>query len=427
MTWVLVAGALLLLWVAYDLVQTQHAILRNFPIIGHFRYWLEAIGPELRQYIVTGNDEERPFSRDQRRWVYASAKKAEQLLRLRHRQRPRAPPNYLIIKHAAFPFAAPHPGEPGFDPELPAARARKVLGAARGPTKAFRPASVVNISGMSFGSLSGAGGRGAQPRRRARAAACTTPAKAASRRHHHHGGELIWQIGTGYFGCRDADGRFDLERFLETRRRAPGAGDRDQAQPGREAGSRRRPAGGEGDARDRARSAASRSGEDCISPPRHSAFPRRRRACSTSWSGSPRRRGCRSASSRPSARSRSGASSPELMARTDRGVDFITIDGGEGGTGAAPLVFADHVALPVQARLRPRLSRCSPSAGLHRARSCSSAPAGSASRSRRCWPGAGLRHDQRRAARRCCRSAASRPSAATPATARPAWRRRTAG
>src|SRR5882762_4290465 len=58
-----------------DVTQKHHAIIRNFPIVGHFRYWLEAIGPELRQYIVTSNDEERPFSRDQRRWVYASSKK----------------------------------------------------------------------------------------------------------------------------------------------------------------------------------------------------------------------------------------------------------------------------------------------------------------------------------------------------------------
>src|SRR5512138_4028859 len=68
-------GSLLVLVAIYDVTQKRRAIIRNFPIIGHFRYWLEAIGPELRQYIVTGNDEERPFSRDQRRWVYASAKK----------------------------------------------------------------------------------------------------------------------------------------------------------------------------------------------------------------------------------------------------------------------------------------------------------------------------------------------------------------
>jgi hypothetical protein len=67
----LLFGALILV-VAYDLIQTRHSILRNFPILGHFRYLLEAVGPELRQYIVTDNDEERPFSRDQRRWVYAT-------------------------------------------------------------------------------------------------------------------------------------------------------------------------------------------------------------------------------------------------------------------------------------------------------------------------------------------------------------------
>ena len=69
------ALAVLALVAIHDLTQKRHAILRNFPVIGHFRYWLEAIGPELRQYIVTSNDEERPFSRDQRRWVYASSKK----------------------------------------------------------------------------------------------------------------------------------------------------------------------------------------------------------------------------------------------------------------------------------------------------------------------------------------------------------------
>ena len=69
---VVVAG--LALWAGFDLLQKKHAIIRNFPIIGHFRYWLEAVGPELRQYIVTSNNEERPFSRDQRRWIYASSK-----------------------------------------------------------------------------------------------------------------------------------------------------------------------------------------------------------------------------------------------------------------------------------------------------------------------------------------------------------------
>src|ERR1700704_1420076 len=72
--WIVLAAALLALTL-YDVTQRKHAILRNFPIVGHLRYWLEAVGPELRQYIVTDNNEERPFSRDQRRWVYASSKR----------------------------------------------------------------------------------------------------------------------------------------------------------------------------------------------------------------------------------------------------------------------------------------------------------------------------------------------------------------
>ena len=93
----------LVIWVVYDITQKQHAILHNFPIIGHFRYWLEAIGPELRQYIVTNNDEERPFSRDQRRWVYASAKKQNNYFGFGTDNDFERSPNYLIIRHSTFP------------------------------------------------------------------------------------------------------------------------------------------------------------------------------------------------------------------------------------------------------------------------------------------------------------------------------------
>ena len=74
LTLAVIAATGLILVALYDLVQRKHAILRNFPVIGHLRYLLESVGPELRQYIVTSNQEERPFSRDQRRWVYASSK-----------------------------------------------------------------------------------------------------------------------------------------------------------------------------------------------------------------------------------------------------------------------------------------------------------------------------------------------------------------
>ncbi len=105
MAWLIALGALagLLLAVAiYDLLQRQHTILRNFPIIGHFRYALEAVGPELRQYIVTDNDEERPFTRDQRRWVYSTAKNENPYFGFGTDNRLETP-DYVLIRQSPFP------------------------------------------------------------------------------------------------------------------------------------------------------------------------------------------------------------------------------------------------------------------------------------------------------------------------------------
>src|SRR5437762_11760208 len=81
----------------YDLLQRKHAILRNFPIVGHFRYLLESVGPELRQYIVTSNQEERPFSRDQRRWVYASSKRQNSYFGFGSDAELETSPNHTVI------------------------------------------------------------------------------------------------------------------------------------------------------------------------------------------------------------------------------------------------------------------------------------------------------------------------------------------
>src|SRR5687767_4803457 len=125
---------------ARDLLQRKHALLRNFPVIGHARFMLEKIGPELRQYVVAGNDEERPFSRDQRRWVYASAKLENNYFGFGTDNDVEHTSGYPIIKHTTFGRSVPasHP-KVGLEVELPAA---KVLGAARKRPKAFRPASV---------------------------------------------------------------------------------------------------------------------------------------------------------------------------------------------------------------------------------------------------------------------------------------------
>jgi len=352
--WSLVIGiGLLLAVIVYDLVQKKHAILRNFPIVGHFRYLLEAVGPELRQYIVTSNNEERPFSRDQRRWVYASSKKENNYFGFGTDEKVELEPNFVIIKHAAFaPKLAPgttpaeEHGKYGFPvPDertyrLPCA---KVMGGARGRAKAFRPESVVAISGMSYGSLSGpaveALNRGA-----ALAGCLQNTGEGGISPYHLHGGDLIWQIGTGYFGCRAADGGFSKERFLETVSVAPVRGVEIKLSQGAKPG-----LGGLLPAAkvtpEIARIRGVPMGRDVISPSHHEVFGDVDELLDfvedvAEATGLPV--GIKSAVGedgfwRDLARS---------MASGARGVDFITIDGGEGGTGAAPLVFSDHVALP---------------------------------------------------------------------------------
>jgi glutamate synthase domain-containing protein 2 len=338
--WVLIVIAAFFVVVAiYDLVQRKHAILRNFPIIGHLRFILEAVGPELRQYIVTDNDSDKPFSRDQRRWVYTSAKQVNTYYGFGTDNDLEGSNHYLIVKQAAFPLDEAQRGDP--DCPLPMA---KVLGGPRGRREAFRPPSAVNISSMSFGSLSGraveALNRGA-----ARAGCWQGTGEGGITPYHRHGGDLVWQIGTGYFGCRDAQGHFDLARFREVVEAEPQirAIEIKLSQGAKPGIGGLLPA-----AKVSAEIAAFRGipvGVDCVSPAAHSAF---RDADSlldfvellAETSGKPI--GIKSAVGddtffRDLAR---------LMERGDRGVDYVNIDGGEGGTGAGPLVFTDHVALP---------------------------------------------------------------------------------
>jgi len=171
-----------------DLFQRKHALLRNFPLIGHGRYLIEAVGPELRQYIVAANDEERPFTRDQRRWVYASAKKENNYFGFGTDNDLEYTPGYPVIKHRTFGPAVPRSAPmAAHEVKLPCA---KVIGLARGRPGAFRPQSVVNISAMSFGSLSGnaieALNRGA-----VLADCLHNTGEGGISRHHRHGGELI--------------------------------------------------------------------------------------------------------------------------------------------------------------------------------------------------------------------------------------------
>jgi glutamate synthase domain-containing protein 2 len=341
--WVLRAGPALALAAvaAHDLVQRRHALLRNFPLIGHARYFIEAVGPELRQYVVAGNDEERPFSRDQRRWVYASSKLENNYFGFGTDNDIEHTPSYPIIKHATFaPVAPPSSPSAGQEAWVPCA---KVVGAARGRARAFRPDSVVNISAMSFGSLSGpaveALNRGA-----ALAGCMQNTGEGGLSRHHRHGGELVFQIGTAYFGCRDEHGRFDLGRLEQVVASAPVRAIEVKLSQGAKPG-----LGGLLPAAKISREIAEVRGiplgHDCVSPSRHAEFSDPDSLLDwvellAARTGLPV--GIKSAVGDMEFWNELG----DLMASTARGVDFVTIDGGEGGTGAAPLIFTDSVALP---------------------------------------------------------------------------------
>ena len=329
-------------WLCHDLLQKKHALLRNFPIIGHFRYWLESLGPELRQYIVASNTEERPFDRDQRRWIYASSKKSNDYFGFGTDNEVELQTNYLIIKHAAFPLSEALPGEPNYDStfQIPCA---KVLGGFRKRKHAFRPASIVNTSGMSFGSLSTRAVEAIN--RGVRLANCLqNTGEGGLARYHLNGGDLVWQIGTGYFGCRDASGRFDKARFLDQLGKFPIKAIEIKLSQGAKPG-----LGGVLPARKITPEIAAIRGipmdRDCISPAGHSAF---RDADSlldfvedlATTTGLPV--GIKSAIGETTFWTKLA----HLIATTGRAVDFITVDGGEGGTGAAPLVFTDHVGFP---------------------------------------------------------------------------------
>lgn len=335
---VIVGGALVLLAV-YDLSQKKHAILRNFPIVGHLRYLLEKIGPELRQYIVTDNDEERPFSRDQRRWVYSSAKGANPYFGFGTDNRTDAV-GYPIFRHSAFPIV---PTDRLVDDAHDALPGAKVIGARTARPGAFRPASIVNISAMSFGSLSGPAievlNRGAA------LANCThNTGEGGISDHHRQGGDLVFQIGTGLFGARDDAGRFSMEALLDSIANTPVRAIEIKLSQGAKPG-----LGGVLPAEKVTKEiSAARGvpvGVTVRSPSRHASFDDVVGLVDfvetiAEATGLPV--GIKSAVGDPLFWS----DLARVMAQDGRGPDFIAVDGGEGGTGAAPLVFSDHVALP---------------------------------------------------------------------------------
>ena len=185
-----------------DLRQPQRAVLRNYPVIGHLRFFMEYIRPEIRQYFIESDTEAAPFSRAQRSLVYQRAKGAPdnrpfgtQIDVMRQ--------GYEWINHSMFPTT------------LTSSDFRLTIGAGR-PQPYL--ASVFNISAMSFGSLSSHAILALNQGAKMGGFAHDTGEGSISRHHRVHGGDLIWEIGSGYFGCRDAQGHFDPVRFAENAR-----------------------------------------------------------------------------------------------------------------------------------------------------------------------------------------------------------------
>ena len=275
--------------------------------------------------------------RDERRWVYTSADKANNYFGFGTDNDIESTPNYIIIKHSAFPLADTHS-----DPSWAIPSAKK-MGAHRDRPKAFTPPSIVNISAMSYGSL-GRTAVEALNRGSAIAGCLHNTGEGGVAPHHRHGGDLIWQLGTAYFGCRDKQGAFSMDKFMSVVESAPIRAIEVKLSQGAKPGlGGLLPA-----AKVTAEIAGIRgipAGEDCRSPSKHSAFRDVDEMLDfvellAANTGLPI--GIKSAVGQLNF----WVELAELMKSGERGVDFITVDGGEGGTGAGPLAFTDHVALP---------------------------------------------------------------------------------
>ncbi|HSB22101.1 MAG TPA: FMN-binding glutamate synthase family protein [Burkholderiaceae bacterium] len=314
-----------------DSVQRRHAVLRNYPVIGHLRFLLEYIRPEIRQYFFESDNEQHPFSRQQRSVVYQRAK-GDSDKRPFGTQLDVHAMGYEWINHSLQPT------------RIASHDFRVVIGEGRAQPYS---ASVFNISAMSFGALSANAILALNGGAKRGGFAHDTGEGSISAHHRVHGGDLIWEIGSGYFGCRNDDGSFCAERFE--------AGARDPQVKMIELKLSQGAKPGHGGVlpgpKVTAEIAAARAVPihvDCISPAQHSAFGSpvemmlfidRLRELS---GGKPT--GFKLCIGHPW----EWLAICKAMLETGVTPDFIVVDGAEGGTGAAPLEFTDHVGTPLQ-------------------------------------------------------------------------------
>ena len=335
---VLLSGGLLLVGIA-DLRQSKRSVLRNYPILAHFRFLFEALRPELRQYLLEDDNTANPFTRTQRSIVYQRAKQ-DLDKRAFGTQLDVYQDGYEWMNHSISPA-------PVSDGNF-----RTMIGAGRAQPYS---ASVLNISALSFGSMSANAIR-ALNRGAALGGFMHDTGEGSISQYHRPeeasqaGGDLVWEIGSGYFGCRHPDGGFSAERFVAnatlpqvkmieiklSQGAKPGHGG---ILPG---------------AKVSLEIAATRGvqpGVDCISPSSHSAFTtpigllQFVEQLRTLSGGKPT--GFKLAIGHPW----EFFGIVKAMLETGITPDFIVVDGGEGGTGAAPAEFTDHVGVPLQEAL----------------------------------------------------------------------------
>lgn len=329
--WLIIIGGLLVALGIYDIMQSKHAILTNYPVAGHVRYVLEDFRPEIRQYLLEDDKEQVPFSRQQRALVYQRAKNVSDTNAFGTLDN-----LYAQGKEWFLQSALSHPLE------------KQDFRITVGGERCIQPhdMSVFNISAMSFGSLSANAIMALNQGAKIGGFTHDTGEGAISPYHRKFGGDLIWELGTGYFGCRTAEGNFDAHSFAEKAvdpqvkmieiKLSQGA------KPGK---------GGvlpsEKITQEIANTRQVLTGQDCVSPSSHSAFSTPRELVAF-WQQ------LRDLSGGKPVGFKLCIGQPwqfmaivKAMMETDNYPDFIVIDGAEGGTGAAPVEFMDSVGMPL--------------------------------------------------------------------------------
>ncbi len=316
---------------ARDLLQKKHSVLRNYPVLGHARYLLEDIRPEIQQYFIEKNWDGRPFDRDTRTMVYERSKGTAAELSF-GTERDVYEPGYEYLVHSTTPLEAPE-------------RPPRVMVGGPDCTRPYSMA-LVNVSSMSFGAISSNAIRALNKGAEMGGFAHDTGEGGLSKYHEEHNGDLVWEIGSGYFGTRTKDGKFDESQFVQKAARDQVKCISVKLSQGAKPG-----IGGVLPAAKVTKEIAEvrgvPQGQKCVSPAAHTAF-----STPTELIEFVARLRERSGG-KPVGFKLCVGSRRDVLAickailAVGTAPDFIIVDGSEGGTAAAPLEYEDHVGMPL--------------------------------------------------------------------------------